>query len=268
MSSGRLEGRTAIICGAGQTPGEAVGNGRATAVRFAQEGARILAADINLEAAQETVGEVTAAGGEAIAVRTDVADEDSVRQMVATAMDAWGRVDVLHNNVGVSLAGGDAEITEIDPQAFQRVTAINLQGMVLTCKHVLPIMREQHGGVICNISSIAAMIDYPYIAYRTSKAGILALTHNVAIRNASYGIRANTILPGLLNTPMAIENRIGVLADTREEVISQRDSKVPLGKQGTGWDVANAALFLASDEAGFITGASLTIDGGQSLVIG
>jgi NAD(P)-dependent dehydrogenase (short-subunit alcohol dehydrogenase family) len=197
-----------------------------------------------------------------------VADEGSVREMVATAADAWGHVDILHNNVGVSLAGGDDELAEIGPEAFQRVTAINLWGMVLTCKHALPLMRKQHRGVICNISSIAAVIDYPYIAYRTSKAGILALTHNVAIRNAAFGVRANTILPGLLNTPMAIENRIGVLADTREEVIAQRDAKVPLGKQGTGRDVANAALFLASDEAEFITGASLTIDGGQSLVIG
>jgi len=130
-------------------------------------------------------------------------------------------------------------------------------------------MREQQAGSITTISSIAALIDYAYISYKTSKAGVVALTQHVAITNARYGIRANVILPGLMNTPMAIENRIGVLAATREEVIARRDEQVPLrGKMGTAWDVANAALFLSSDEAQFITGVALNVDGGQALKIG
>ncbi len=268
MSTARLAGKTAIISGAGQTPGTGVGNGKATALLFAREGAKVLAVDRSLEAATDTANEIVEAGGEAIAWQTDVTDEQAVIAMVQACMDRWGRVDILHNNVGVSLAGGDAELTEIEPEAFARVTAINIQSMVLTCKHVVPIMREQKSGVICNISSIAAWIDYPLVGYRTSKAGVLALTHSLAIRNAPYGIRANAILPGLIDTPMAIENR--VTAETsREEIIAQRDAKVPLGgKQGTAWDVANAALFLASDEAAFITGVSLAVDGGQSLVTG
>jgi NAD(P)-dependent dehydrogenase (short-subunit alcohol dehydrogenase family) len=147
--------------------------------------------------------------------------------------------------------------------------AINLQGMVLTCKHTIPVMREQGGGVITNISSIAANINYPYVAYRTSKAGVVTMTEHIAITNAAYGIRANVILPGLMDTPMAIENRVGRGGATREQVIAERNKHVPLrNKMGTAWDVAHAALFLASDEASFITGVALAVDGGQSLAVG
>jgi NAD(P)-dependent dehydrogenase (short-subunit alcohol dehydrogenase family) len=141
--------------------------------------------------------------------------------------------------------------------------------MVMTCKHVLPVMREQGGGAIVNIASVAAFINYPYVAYRTSKAGVIALTEHLAITHAPFGIRANVILPGLMNTPMAIENRVGRNGATREQVISERNSYVPLGnRMGSAWDVAHAALFLASDEASFVTGAALTVDGGQSLAVG
>jgi NAD(P)-dependent dehydrogenase (short-subunit alcohol dehydrogenase family) len=269
MSSGRLAGKVALIVGAGQTPGETVGNGRATALLFAREGARVVAADRDPSAAQETVDEITREGGEAFAVRADITVESDIADMVRATLERWERVDVLHNNVGVSLAGGDAPITEIEADAFARVTNINLQGMVLTCKHAIPVMRAQGGGAITNISSIGSIINYPYIAYRTSKAGVNALTHHIAITNAPYGIRANVILPGLMNTPMAIENRVGRGGATREQVIADRDSHVPLrGRMGSGWDVARAALFLASDEASFITGATLTVDGGQSLAVG
>jgi NAD(P)-dependent dehydrogenase (short-subunit alcohol dehydrogenase family) len=269
MDGGRLQGKVAVVCGAGQTPGATVGNGRAVAVLFAREGARVLAVDRNRDAAREVEDEIAGAGGEALAWEADITDERAVAGMFEACMSRWGHVDVLHNNVGVSLAGGDAPITEIEHDALRRVIAINLESMVLTCKHAIPIMREQRGGVICNISSIAAVIDISYVAYRTSKAGVIALTHHVAIREARHGIRANVILPGLMNTPMAIENRVGRLGMSREEVIAQRDQKVPLGgKMGTAWDVAQAALFLCSDEAGFITGATLTVDGGQSLAIG
>jgi NAD(P)-dependent dehydrogenase (short-subunit alcohol dehydrogenase family) len=189
--------------------------------------------------------------------------------MTAACLERWGRIDILHNNVGVSIAGGDAPITEIEADAFARITAINLQGMVLTCKHAIPVMREQGGGVITNISSIAADINYPYVAYRTSKAGVVTLTEHIAITNAAHGIRANAILPGLMDTPMAIENRVGRGGVTREQVIAERNAHVPLrNTMGTAWDVARAALFLASDEASFITGVALAVDGGQRLAVG
>jgi NAD(P)-dependent dehydrogenase (short-subunit alcohol dehydrogenase family) len=262
-----LRGRVVIVSGAGQTPGSTIGNGRATAVLFARHGSRVLCVDRDGDAAAQTAQEVAAEGGEAVAWQADVTQEEAIEALVAECMSRWGRIDVLHNNVGISVTGGDAPITEIEVEAFDRVTSVNLKSVVLTCKHVLPIMREQRRGVICNISSVAAVVDYPYIAYRTSKAGVITLTESVAIRNAQYGIRANTILPGLLNTPMAIEGRVQRLGANREELIAERDAQVPLGKMGTGWDVAHAAVFLASDEAQFITGATLTVDGGQALAV-
>ena len=188
---------------------------------------------------------------------------------MAACVDRWGRIDILHNNVGVSVLAGDASVTDIEPDTFARIMAINLGGMVLTCKHVLPVMRDQGYGVIVNISSNAVLIDYPYITYKTSKAGVVALTEDLAIHNAEYGIRANAILPGLMATPMAIERRVGLNGATREQVLTERQSRVPLrGRIGEAWDVAHAAVFLASDEAGFITGSTLVVDGGQSLVRG
>jgi NAD(P)-dependent dehydrogenase (short-subunit alcohol dehydrogenase family) len=267
--TGRVAGKVAVVVGAGQTPGQTVGNGRATALLLAREGARVLAVDRDLASAEETAAQITAEGGEAVAVRADVTVEDDLVAAIAAARERWGRVDVLHNNVGISLAGGDAPVEEIDADAFDRITAVNLRGMVLACKHAIPVMREQGGGVIITISSIAAVINYPYVAYRTSKAGVIALTEQVAITNARYGIRANAILPGLMDTPMAVENRVGRGGATREEVVAQRNARVPLGaRMGTAWDVAHAALFLASDEAAFITGVALAVDGGQRLAAG
>jgi NAD(P)-dependent dehydrogenase (short-subunit alcohol dehydrogenase family) len=262
----RVDGKVAIVVGGGQTPGEDVGNGRATALLLAREGASVLVADRDLTSAEETVDLITDEGGEAFAVRVDVTSEDDIADMVRACTDRWERIDILHNNVGVSLPAGDAPLTEITAEGLDRVLAINLQGMVLTCKHVVPIMRSQGGGVVTNISSNAVLMDYPYVGYQTSKAGVVALTKHVAIRNAEHGIRANAILPGLMNTPMAVEYRIREGAGTREDVIAQRNARVPLrGRGGTAWDVAHAALFLASDEACFITGTQLVIDGGASL---
>jgi NAD(P)-dependent dehydrogenase (short-subunit alcohol dehydrogenase family) len=243
----QLEGRTVVVVGGGQTPGETVGNGRASAITYAEAGAKVIVGDRNPDAAVETVKAILDAGGEAQAAMVDVTDESSIVELIGTACRQWDRIDVLHNNVGVSLAGGDKVITDIDAAAFARVTEINLTGMVMTCKHVIPVMREQGGGVITSIGSLASLIDYPYIAYKTSKAGVVAMTQNIAIRHAKDGIRANAILPGLMETPMAIENRVGLGGATREEVIAERNSHVPLrGRMGTGWDVARAALFLAS----------------------
>jgi NAD(P)-dependent dehydrogenase (short-subunit alcohol dehydrogenase family) len=265
----RVTGKVAIVVGGGQTKGETVGNGRAAAMLLAREGARVVVADRDLESAEETVSQITAEGYEAVAVRVDVTAEGDIEAMVALCLEKWARIDILHNNVGVSVLGGDAPITEIDAGAFTRIMEINLRGMVLACKHVIPVMRKQESGVITNISSNAVLIDYPYITYKTSKAGVVALTESVAITNAKYGIRANVILPGLMNTPMAVERHVGAEGVTREQIVAQRKGRTPLrGHGGDAWDVAHASLFLASDEAGFITGTSLVVDGGQSLAVG
>jgi len=265
----RLEGKTAIIFGGGQQAGRTVGNGKATALTFAREGANVFVVDVNKAAAEETVAAIREAGGTAEAFEADVTDEDTVTTAVRTCHELWGGIDVLHNNVGISIAGGDATITEITIESFDRVMAVNLRGMVLTIKHVLPIMRKQQSGSIINISSAAAFNNYPYVGYKTSKAAVVALSNHVAIRNAEYGVRCNVILPGLLNTPTAVENRVRKFGLSFEEVVAQRDQQVPLRrKMGTAWDVANAALFLASEEASFITGVTLPVDGGQSQQIG
>ncbi len=264
----RLAGKVAVVVGAGQTPGQTIGNGRATAVLFAREGAHVVAVDRDVDAAEATVGAITAEGGTATALAADITAERDIERLVADTVERLGRIDILHNNVGVSLAAGDGPVADITSAAFDLVTATNLRGMVMTCKHVLPVMQAQKSGVIVNISSSAAVTDYPNIAYKTSKAGVIALTENLAITYARYGIRVNCILPGLMNTPMAIEPRVGRDGLSREQVIALRDSRVPLGKMGTGWDVAEAALFLASAQAGFITGVALHVDGGQRLKAG
>ena len=265
----RLEGKIAIVVGAGQSPGEGMGNGRATVLRFAREGARVLAVDRNLASAEETAALASKEGGDCIAFEADVTREQTLAAAIAAAHQRWGRVDILHNNVGVSIAGGDASPLEITEEAFDRIAAINLRGTIMACKHSLPIMRQQRSGAIINISSVAAWENYPLVAYKATKAGMIAYTQQLAIQNAPFGIRANVILPGLMDTPMAVDTRARVSGRTRAEVAAERDAKVPLrGRMGTAWDVANAALFLASDEASFITGVALPVDGGAMVRIG
>ena len=265
----RLDGQAAIVVGGGQTPGQTIGNGRATAITYARAGARVLVADRDLDAAAATVAEITAEGGEAVPFRADVTDEADIAAMVADACERWERLDILHNNVGISVAGGDAEISKIEGEAFDRIMAINLKSMVLAIKHALPVMRGQQSGNIVNISSTAAHEDYPWVTYKASKAAAKAMTEQVALQNAPHGIRVNCIQPGLMNTPMAVDARMDAWNMTREEVVAMRDAKVPLGgKMGTAWDVANAALFLVSDEARFITGVTLMVDGGAHCRIG
>jgi NAD(P)-dependent dehydrogenase (short-subunit alcohol dehydrogenase family) len=262
----RLEGKTAIVIGAGQGPGEGMGNGRATVIRFAQEGARVMALDRDLSSAEETV---RMAKGDCFAFEADVTKEATLARAIAEAKKRWGRIDILHYNVGVSIAGGDAPLTEITEEAFDRIVALNLRGAIMSCKHVVPIMREQRSGAIVMISSHAALENYPYVAYKATKAAMIAFTQQVAIQNAKYGIRANAILPGLMDTPMAVDTRARVSGKSRAQVAAERDARVPLrGKMGTAWDVANAALFLASDEANFITGVALLVDGGGALNVG
>jgi NAD(P)-dependent dehydrogenase (short-subunit alcohol dehydrogenase family) len=265
----RLENKVAVIMGAGQSPGATMGNGRATALLFAREGAKILAVDRDAASAEATAEMVRADGGEVAIFEADVADEASVQASIGECSARWGRIDVLHNNVGISVAGGDAAVTEITTEAFDRIMAVNLRGTVMACKHALPMMRAQGSGVIINISSIAALENYPWVAYKASKSAMVAFTRQLAIQNAEYGIRANVILPGLMDTPMAVDTRAGAFGRPREEIAAERDARVPLRhKMGTAWDVAHAALFLASDEAGFITGAALPVDGGASCRIG
>jgi NAD(P)-dependent dehydrogenase (short-subunit alcohol dehydrogenase family) len=262
----RLKDKIAIVVGAGQSPGEGIGNGRATALTFAREGAKVLCVDHNLASAEETVGMITTKGGVAAACKADVTRNADINAMVEDAMSRWGRIDILHNNVGVSLAGGDAELLAITEEAFDRCVAINLKSCILAAKHVIPVMRKQQSGAIINISSMAVITTYPYVAYKATKSAMVAFTEQLAYQNAQYGIRANVILPGLMDTPMAVDTRAREFKKTRAEVAAERDRQVPLRrKMGTGWDVANAALFLASDEANFITGVTLPVDGGASV---
>ena len=266
----RLKDRVAIVVGAGQSPGEGIGNGRATALTFAREGAKVLCVDRNPASAQETVDMTLDMSGAkpdtAVAFKADVTREDELKAMVSDAHARWGRVDILHNNVGVSLAGGDAELSSFTEEALERCVAINLKSCIFAAKHVIPIMRRQMSGAIINISSMAAITTYPYVAYKATKAAMIAFTEQLAYQNAEYGIRANVILPGLMNTPMAVDTRAREFNKSRAEVEAERDAKVPLRrKMGTAWDVANAALFLASDEANFITGVTLPVDGGASV---
>ena len=208
-------------------------------------------------------------GGQCVAFAANVTVEANLAALIAFARERWGRIDILHNNVGVSIAGGDAGPLEITEAAFDRIAAINLRGTIMACKHVLPVMRAQRAGAIVNISSVAAWENYPYVAYKATKAALIAYTQQLAIQNAEYGVRANVILPGLMDTPMAVDTRARATGKSRAEVAAMRDARVPLRRRmGSAWDVANAALFLASDEANFITGAALPVDGGALVNIG
>jgi NAD(P)-dependent dehydrogenase (short-subunit alcohol dehydrogenase family) len=264
---GRVADKNALVVGGGQTPGETIGNGRAVALLLAREGARVVVADRSLASAEDTVAMITTEGGQAVACEADVTDEDAVKRLIGAAVEHYGYIHILHNNVGASIALGDARADEMTVEAFDRSFAVNFKSAWLTAKHALPVMRER-GGSIVNISSLAAWEAYPLVGYKTMKAAVLALTANLAAANARYGVRVNAILPGLMNTPMAIEARVAQ-GISREEVVAARDRRVPLGrKMGTAWDVAYAALFLHSDEAGFITGAALPVDGGASASFG
>jgi len=263
----RLKDKCAIVMGGGQTPGDTIGNGRATSILFAREGARVVVADTRLDSAEETVDEIAKEGGAAIAVPADATCEDDCRRVVETCVSEFGRVDVLHNNVGIG--GADAGPAHIEEDVWDQILAVNLKSVVFPCKAALPVMRDQSSGAIVNISSIAAVCSTPIVAYKTSKAGVNAYTQTLAIGNAKHGIRANVIMPGLMQTPMAIEGISQGRGIDKESLIRERNAQVPLGRQmGTAWDVAHAALFLASDDARFITGVALPVDGGQSARIG
>ncbi len=263
----RLQNKTAIVVGAGQQPGETMGNGRATALRFAQEGARVLCVDISKERAQETVDIISAEGGEALAYEVDVTDEQACRNVAEAAQKKFGRIDILHNNVGRS--EGDRSTVDMDSDMWDTLMALNIKSMFLMCKHVLPVMQDQGSGAIINVSSTSSMAARQTVTYKTSKGAVNTFTQHLAWENARFGIRANAILPGLMDTPMAIERRAREQGVERNMVRESRNKLVPLQNQmGTAWDVANAALFLASDEARYITGVLMPVDGGLLVKIG
>lgn len=265
--SNRLEKKTAIVVGAGQTPGETVGNGRAIALLFAREGAQVMLVDRRFESAQETQSIIEKEGGVSFAHRADITHTEDCDKIPDACLDAYGKIDILVNVVGVGgEAGGRMQLTE---QQWDTIQKINIRAMMVLCKSVLPVMEKQENGSVITISSAAAVCDTNMLAYKVSKAGVNALTQYIAMRYAKKGIRANTIMPGLMNTPMAIEGISARLGISREELIDQRNSRVPLkGGMGDGWDTAYAALFLASDESKFITAVVLPVDGGQSARIG
>lgn len=264
----RLAGKVAVVIGAGQSPGESIGNGRASAMRFLQEGAHVLSVDRDYSSALETIE--LAQVGEGFAYEADVRDGRSIKGAVDSAMDRWGRIDILMYNVGVSLAGGDTPLQDLSEDSFDNVMSINLRGAVMAAKYVQPIMREQESGVLLNVASMTAIETLtPLVTYRASKAGMIAFTQQFAIHNAEFGIRANTILPGRMETAMAVDTRARLNNVPRAEIIEQRKALIPLrGPAGTGWDIAAAATFLASEEARFITGIALPVDGGTLAKIG
>lgn len=257
---GRLQGKVALIVGAGQLPGDTIGNGRAVAERFAQEGASLLLVDIQQAWAEATCQAVAAYGQPASVLRADITREDDCRAIAEACIARYGRIDILHNNVGRSQ--GDRRTADMDADMWDEIMALNLKGMFMTCKHVLPQMVRQGAGSIINVSSTASLAARPTVTYKTSKGAVNAFTQHLAMENAAHGVRANAILPGLIDTPMAIERRAQERGVSKDVVRAEREALVPMQRMGTGWDVANAAVFLASDEARYVTGVLLPVDGG------
>ena len=258
----RLEGKVALITGAGSI-GPGWGNGKATAVLFAREGARVFGVDLRLAAADETRSIIEGEGGVCATHAADVSRADDVRVMVEACMSAFGRVDVLVNNVGIARTGGIATTEEAD---WDLVNDVNLKSVYLVCRQVVPIMEAQGNGAIVNIASVAAhrWTGISYASYYASKAGVVGLSRAIALEFAAKGIRCNSVSPGLMNTPMvhhSLTGAYGAEGDV-DHLIRVRTSQCPMGHMGTGWDTAYACLFLASDEAAYVTAHDLVVDGG------
>ena len=259
--SERLKNKVAIITGVGAV-GPGWGNGKATAVLFAREGAKVFGIDVNLAAAEETKGIIDKEGGACTIMQVDVTKAGEVKAMVDRCLKTYGRIDILHNNVGIVVSGGPVEVSE---ETWDKVMAVNLKSMFLTCKYVLPHMEKQGGGAITNISSIAGIryTGIPYVTYSATKAGILGLTQSVALQYAPKHIRVNAILPGLMNTPMFVEPlKEAYAGGDIQKMFEIRNQQCPMKHMGDGWDVAYAALYLASEEAKYVTGLQLVVDGG------
>jgi len=240
-----------------------MGNGKATALLFAREGARIAAVDLNRAAAEATAEEIRTAGGEALALAGDVSRAADVRAIIEATIERFGRIDILHNNVGIENVGDPVSTTEED---WDRVHNVNLKGPFLMCKYAIPHMERQGGGTIINISSVASLrwSPVPYFPYHTSKAALNHMTRVIARQYAAKNIRCNAILPGMIDTPH-VRHHFHDRPEELEEVLRRRTRACPMGRQGTPWEIAQAALFLASDEASYVTGVELVVDGGLTL---
>ncbi|CDZ39792.1 SDR family oxidoreductase [Neorhizobium galegae] len=260
----RMKNKVVLVFGAGSV-GPGFGNGKAAAVAYAREGGIVVCVDVDLDAARNTVDVIESEGGTGLALAADVTKSIDIAAVVETTMERFGRIDVLHNNVGINLPGGAAEATE---ESWRKVMDVNLTSAFLTCKAVLPIMEKQGGGAIINISSLASIrwTGYPYVSYYASKAALNHFTRAIAIEYAAKGIRANAILPGLMDTPH-IQKQISGYYGSTEEMKAKRDALSPMKRQGDGWDIAWASVFLASDEAKYITGVELPIDGGLHVTV-
>jgi NAD(P)-dependent dehydrogenase (short-subunit alcohol dehydrogenase family) len=258
--AGRLQGKTALILGAGCVA-EGWGNGNATAVAFAREGAKVVSVDVDEDAARRTAERVREEGGKAIHVRADVASFEQVDRAVRLAVEAYGRVDILHNNAGISHRGGPVESTE---ESWDRVMDVNAKGGFLGCKAVIPQMQKQGGGSIVHISSIAAVgwTGHAMISYHASKAALNQLTRMVAVQHAAENIRCNCIMPGLIDSPRIYSSVLPVFGGDVEKMRASRSQAVPMKRMGDVWDVANAAIFFASDESKYVTGVVMAVDGG------
>jgi len=258
----RVKGKVAIVTGAGSI-GPGIGNGKASAILYAREGAQVVLVDRS-DAVEDTKRLIDEEGGECITFRADVSKSNDCKRIIEKCIQTYGRVDILHNNVGIVEPGGVVETSE---ESWDRVIDVNLKSMFLTCKYVLPYMEMQRSGSIINISSDAAIrqLAYPAISYSASKAGVNALTREIALQYASKGIRANVIMPGSMKTPMVVASLTNTYTGDIDEMMKERDAICPMGHQGDAWDVAYAALFLASDEAKYITGTTLVVDGGLTM---
>jgi NAD(P)-dependent dehydrogenase (short-subunit alcohol dehydrogenase family) len=258
--AGRLEGKAAIVTGAG-TRGEGIGNGKACAIAYALEGARVLCADLDRDAAEATAALIRQDGGEATGFTADVSRSDDCLAMVEACLATFGRIDVLHNNVGITAAGGPVDCAEAQ---WDRMMDVNAKSMFLTAKYALPHMERQGSGALVNIGSINATraIPFPKFAYAASKAAMIAMSREIAIQYAARGIRSNVVLVGLIRSPIVEQNNVGLYGGELEEMWRRRDAMSPTGRQGEVWDIAAASVFLASDEARYVNGIVLPVDGG------
>jgi len=256
MNGKRLEGKVAIVTGAGSRS-DGIGNGRAAAILFAREGAKVLLVDRHRAAAEETQRMIREEHGDAAVFEADVTSEDDCRRMVAQTLDRWGKLDILDNNVGIGSAG---TVLDTDLASWERILRVNITSMMLASKHAIPAMMGGGGGAIINISSIGAWLPRGLTPYATTKGAVEALTRGLAADHGRHGIRVNCIEPGPVFTPM-----VSAGGQLSEEARERRRKAAVLGIEGTGWDIGYAALFLASDEARYITGVVLPVDGGVLL---